>query len=187
MGVSPGQGVVGMLPLDHTEPAHRDYVRLEVRSSPGRWATSIVSSQMTKTGVFGAWAGWDNVANLHHLASDHDPIDGQFDRLATLLKGRVGQPFLRASTEVRGSLHVCRHVDLLVLRSLAIALLHTFGISTIAAQLRHFSSHPGEVVGFLTDFPPPKTHKPYAASDSAGGWEPGCWRERTRQTTFFGG
>lgn len=40
-----------------------------------------------------------------------------------------------------------------VLRNLAISLLRAAGISTIAAQLRHFSSHPLEALCLLTSFP----------------------------------
>jgi hypothetical protein len=43
---------------------------------------------------------------------------------------------------------------LAILRNLAISLLHHAGISTIAAQLRHFSCHPDEALQLLVDFSP---------------------------------
>ena len=43
---------------------------------------------------------------------------------------------------------------LAILRNLAISLLHAGRIQTIAAQLRHFSSHPDEVVSFVLGFSP---------------------------------
>ena len=43
---------------------------------------------------------------------------------------------------------------LAILRNLAISLLHAGGIQTIAAQLRHFSAHPEEVVSFVLGFSP---------------------------------
>ena len=44
--------------------------------------------------------------------------------------------------------------NLAILRNLAISLLHAAGIRTIAAQLRHFSSHPDEAVRLVVDFSP---------------------------------
>jgi predicted transposase YbfD/YdcC len=43
---------------------------------------------------------------------------------------------------------------LAILRNLVISLLHAAGIHTIAAQLRHFSSHPEEVLHFVLSFSP---------------------------------
>jgi predicted transposase YbfD/YdcC len=43
---------------------------------------------------------------------------------------------------------------LAILRNLALTLLHAAGIETIAAQLRHFSSHPAAVVRFVVGFAP---------------------------------
>jgi predicted transposase YbfD/YdcC len=43
---------------------------------------------------------------------------------------------------------------LAILRNLVISLLHAAGIHTVAAQLRHFSSHPEEVVSFVLGFSP---------------------------------
>lgn len=52
-------------------------------------------------------------------------------------------------------IHCGRGADILaILRNLAISLLHAVGIPTIAAQLRHFSSHPAEVVRFVVGFAP---------------------------------
>jgi hypothetical protein len=68
---------------------------------------------MTKTDVFAAYAGWDNIANLDVAVGDDNPIDEQFDQLSALLKARASQPGLHAVAEVRGPLHLRGHVDLL--------------------------------------------------------------------------
>lgn len=41
---------------------------------------------------------------------------------------------------------------LAILRNLALSLLHAAGIQTIAAQVRHFSSHPSDAVRFVMEF-----------------------------------
>lgn len=43
---------------------------------------------------------------------------------------------------------------LAILRNRAISLLHAAGITTIAAQFRHFSSHPAQALRLVVDFSP---------------------------------
>jgi hypothetical protein len=55
--------------------------------------------------------------------------------------------------EYASLLHTANGPDVLaILRNLALSLLHAAGIHTIAAQLRHFSAHPEEVLQFVLAF-----------------------------------
>jgi len=64
-----------------------------------RWRIEIVFPQMTKPGVFTAWAGWDYIMDPDLVIGDNHPINKQFDQLPLLLEGRVGQASLHTLTE----------------------------------------------------------------------------------------
>jgi hypothetical protein len=64
------------------------------------WSTEIVCTQMTKTDMFTARLCRKDVANLHVVIGDHDPVDEQLDELPTLFERRVSEPCLDALTEI---------------------------------------------------------------------------------------
>ena len=61
-----------------------------------RFPPEIVCPQMTKTDLLAARTGRDDVADLDRLVGHDDAVDQQFDELALLREGSVGEPGLHA-------------------------------------------------------------------------------------------
>lgn len=75
-------------------------------------------------------------------------------------------------------IHTANGPDVLaILRNLALSLLHAAGIHTIAAQLRHFSAHPEEVLQFVLAFSTQNAstlpHHEKAIADAFAMWHDG--------------
>jgi hypothetical protein len=70
-----------------------------VQAVGARWQIEIVQPQMTKTDLFAARSGGDHITDLHLPVSHDDAINQQFDQVPFLLKRRLSQSLLDASTK----------------------------------------------------------------------------------------
>jgi hypothetical protein len=54
---------------------------------------------MTKADLHTRGTGGDDVADFHIAVGDNDPVNEQLNQLATLGKGRLGEPLLHLLTK----------------------------------------------------------------------------------------
>jgi predicted transposase YbfD/YdcC len=120
-------------------PDHAQVFRLE-----RTWWENGKAHRVVRYGITSLPPAVADAARLLALKRAHGQIENALHRPKDVTLG-----------EDASLLHRGHGPDILaILRNLAISLLHAAGISTIAAQLRHFSSHPSEVVRFVVDFAP---------------------------------
>jgi transposase len=65
-----------------------------------RHRIEIVFTQMTEASALALGAERDDIADLHLVFGDHDPVDQQFDELTALGEVGLGQPALHPLTEL---------------------------------------------------------------------------------------
>jgi hypothetical protein len=65
-----------------------------------RWVVEIVCTQMTKTNVFAARAGGNDITNLDLAVFDDDPVNEKLDQLALLREVSVRQSTLDTRAEI---------------------------------------------------------------------------------------
>ena len=115
--------------------------------------------------VFRLERTWTEKGKAHHVVrygiTSLPPSVADAARLLAIkrahwqIENRLYRPKDTALDEDASLLHKGRGPDIMaILRNLALSLLHAQGIDTIAAQLRHFSSHPEEAVAFVATFSP---------------------------------
>jgi predicted transposase YbfD/YdcC len=119
-------------------PGHAQVFRWE-----RTWQAKGIDHQVVRYGITSLPPDIADPARLLAVKRGHWQIENSLHRPKDVALG-----------EDASLIHSANGPDVLaILRNLALSLLHAAGIHTIAAQLRHFSAHPEEVLQFVLGFP----------------------------------
>ena len=88
--------------------------RLTLQAYNRRMWIEIVCTQMTKTGVFTTWAGWDDIANFNFIIVNDHTINQQFYQLPALFKIQVVQGWLNSLAKLLDVICQCEGLNLLL-------------------------------------------------------------------------